>query len=225
MSEPALILHSIVQSFTQGDNTLQVLRGTNLTIHAGEIVALLGPSGSGKSCLLHLAGLLEMPDAGEIIINGEIVTRDDKARTLLRQKYIGFIYQFHNLLPEFSALENVMLPARIAGMTKRVAKQRAHDLLGELGLQGRVTHLPGQLSGGEQQRVAIARALINEPKLVLADEPTGSLDQTTGAYVFDLLLDMARAHNAGVLMATHDETLAQAGDRITRLKQGVLQMQ
>ena len=214
-------LRDIHQSFQQADRDLHVLRGVNLDIQAGEIVALLGPSGSGKSCLLHISGLLEKPQSGEVEIAGEQVDQNDEnRRTALRRAHIGFVYQFHNLLPEFTALENVAMPARIAGQAAGQALPAAQELLETLGLSDRLTHLPAQLSGGEQQRVAIARALINRPAIVLADEPTGSLDSDTGDKVADILVNLARRQGAGVLLATHDMELAARADRIIRLADG-----
>jgi lipoprotein-releasing system ATP-binding protein len=217
-------LRDIHQSFAQAGQPLHVLRGASVSISAGEVVALLGPSGSGKSALLHIAGLLEQPTSGDIVINGEAVKLDsDRARTALRRQHIGFIYQFHNLLPEFNALENVAMPARVAGVGRPQAMQDAEELLTELGLGERLTHLPAQLSGGEQQRVAVARALINRPHIILADEPTGSLDGVAGEQVAALLLQMARARHASVLLATHDTQLAEThADRILRMQDGVV---
>ena len=216
-------LRGIHQSFDQAGRRLEVLNGVDLTIAAGETVALLGPSGSGKSCLLHIAGLLEKPASGEILVNGRVLpTDDDGLRTRGRLKHIGFVYQFHNLLPEFSALENVMLPLRLRGQAGNEARAAAGDILAKLGLTDRLEHLPAQLSGGEQQRVAIARALVARPDVILADEPTGSLDGANGAVIAELLLDLAREAKAAVLLATHDTTLAERADRVVRLQDGIL---
>jgi lipoprotein-releasing system ATP-binding protein len=216
-------LTDIHQRFQQGERALHVLQGASLEIAEGEVVALVGPSGSGKSSLLHIAGLLEKPEQGSITLKGQLVTdAEDKARTALRRAHIGFVYQFHNLLPEFTALENVAMPARLAGDAKRQAFAKATALIEKLGLAERASHLPSQLSGGEQQRVAIARALTNTPALVLADEPTGSLDGAAGDKVADLLLSEARAQGSSVLLATHDMDLADRADRIVRLRDGLI---
>ncbi|MDG1690702.1 MAG: ABC transporter ATP-binding protein [Alphaproteobacteria bacterium] len=216
-------LTDIHQRFQQGERALHVLQGASLEIAEGEVVALVGPSGSGKSSLLHIAGLLEKPEQGSITLKGQLVTdAEDKARTALRRAHIGFVYQFHNLLPEFTALENVAMPARLAGDAKRQAIAKATALIEKLGLAERASHLPSQLSGGEQQRVAIARALTNTPALVLADEPTGSLDGAAGDKVADLLLSEARAQGSSVLLATHDMDLADRADRIVRLRDGLI---
>jgi lipoprotein-releasing system ATP-binding protein len=216
-------LTNIHQSFKQGTKVLPVLQGAVLEIGQGEVVALVGPSGSGKSSLLHIAGLMEKPEQGSLTLKGQVVTdADDKARTALRRAHIGFVYQFHNLLPEFTALENVAMPARLAGDSKAQALAKASALIEKLGLADRASHLPSQLSGGEQQRVAIARALTNRPALVLADEPTGSLDGAAGDKVADLLLSEARAQGSSVLLATHDMDLAARADRIVRLRDGLI---
>ena len=216
-------LTDIHQRFQQGERALHVLQGASLEIAEGEVVALVGPSGSGKSSLLHIAGLLEKPEQGSITLKGQLVTdAEDKARTALRRAHIGFVYQFHNLLPEFTALENVAMPARLAGDAKLQAIAKATALIEKLGLAERASHLPSQLSGGEQQRVAIARALTNTPALVLADEPTGSLDGAAGDKVADLLLSEARAQGSSVLLATHDMDLADRADRIVRLRDGLI---
>lgn len=216
-------LTDIHQRFQQGERALHVLQGASLEIAEGEVVALVGPSGSGKSSLLHIAGLLEKPEQGSITLKGQLVIdAEDKARTALRRAHIGFVYQFHNLLPEFTALENVAMPARLAGDAKRQAIAKATALIEKLGLAERASHLPSQLSGGEQQRVAIARALTNTPALVLADEPTGSLDGAAGDKVADLLLSEARAQGSSVLLATHDMDLADRADRIVRLRDGLI---
>lgn len=223
MNEPLFALAGVSRSFRQGRATLAVLRGVDLTVAPGELVALVGPSGAGKSTLLHISGLLEHPDAGEVIITGDACSRlDDDRRTAIRRLTIGFVYQYHHLLPEFSAIENVMLPQAIAGATAGAARARARTLLDQLGLADRGDHRPGQLSGGEQQRVAIARALANRPKLLLADEPTGNLDPHTAGEVFELLLTLARDANLAAIIATHNPALAARMDRTIRLEDGHL---
>lgn len=216
-------IENIQRVFTQGARDLHVLRGASLALAAGEVAALVGPSGSGKSSLLHIVGLLEKPDGGAISLRGQLIENDnDRARTAMRLQHIGFVYQDHNLLPEFSAQENIALPARLAGQGRDDAMQNALVSLERLGLADRADHLPSQLSGGEQQRVAIARALANQPSLVLADEPTGSLDGASGEKVADLLLEEAKTQNAAVLLATHDMDLAARADRIVRLRDGII---
>lgn len=218
-----LTLQNICRTYKTGDATLNVLNGTNLSLQRGEIVALVAPSGSGKSTLLHLAGLLEKPDSGAVIINGQDAGQlPDKARTEIRLHTIGIVYQFHHLLAEFTALENVALPQMIAGKTQPAAEARAQELLAKLGLAGRVNHLPGKLSGGEQQRVAIARALANNPSILLADEPTGNLDVGTADIVFGELLRLVRAQNVAALVATHNPDLASRMDRQMVLREGKL---
>ncbi|APT57439.1 ABC transporter ATP-binding protein [Roseomonas gilardii] len=202
---------------------LPVLRGADLTLRAGEIVALVAPSGTGKSTLLHLAGLLERPDGGEVFINGRAAGGlDDGARTTLRREAIGFVYQFHHLLPEFTAEENVCLPQMAAGVSRARAVERARQLLAGFGLTGREHHRPGRLSGGEQQRVAIARALANGPRILLADEPTGNLDVGTSDRVFAELLESARERGLAALIATHNPELAARMDRVVELRDGHL---
>ena len=221
MSEALLALDGVTRTFEQGGTRIEVLRGVSLELSAGEIVALVGPSGAGKSTLLHIAGLLERVDGGMVVIGGEPCGGlSDGERTRLRRERLGFIYQFHHLLPEFSALENVALPQMIAGVKPGPARDRARELLASLGLEERADHRPGQLSGGEQQRVAIARALANAPKVLLADEPTGNLDHATAMGVFDQLV--ARVHEAGVaaLVATHNLELAGRMDRVLALQDG-----
>jgi lipoprotein-releasing system ATP-binding protein len=206
---------------TEGD--LHILQEASLSLNAGELVALIGPSGSGKSTLLHVAGLLDTPQTGHITIAGvDASEADDATRTRLRNQHIGFIYQFHNLLPELTAEENVMMPMLIAGAKRAEASARASQLLGRLGLAARVHHLPSQLSGGEQQRVAIARALANKPKLILADEPTGNLDPHTSEAVTELLLEVAREEGVAALIATHNMALAKRLTRAVTLREGKL---
>ncbi|WP_375595967.1 ABC transporter ATP-binding protein [Algihabitans albus] len=223
MSEPALQLDGVVKSFSQAGRDLPVLRGLDLDLRPGEMVALLGPSGSGKSTLLHICGLLDRPDGGAIRIAGqEAQSLGDNERTRLRREHIGFVYQYHHLLPEFSALENLVVPQMIAGLSRREATVRALKLLETVGLSERTDHRPARLSGGEQQRVAIARALINAPRLLLADEPTGNLDPHTADAVFDLLVKLVRGAGLAALLATHNYELAARMDRVVRLEEGVL---
>ena len=223
MSDPVLALGGVVRTFQQGRTTLEVLRGVDLDLREGEIVALVGPSGAGKSTLLHIAGLLEKPDAGEVSICGESSRIfDDDARTRMRRHNIGFVYQHHHLLPEFSALENILIPQIIAGLDRVQARARAMELLQWLDLSDRASHRPGRLSGGEQQRVSIARALANAPKLLLADEPTGNLDPGTAGDVFSVLLRLTRGAGLAALVATHNPILAARMDRTVRLEEGVL---
>ena len=221
MSEPALVLDGVSRTFIQGDSPIEVLRHASLAVSAGEVVALVGPSGAGKSTLLHIAGLLERPDGGEVRIGGAACGGlGDDERTRLRRESLGFVYQFHHLLPEFSALENVMLPRLIAGAARGVARDRARELLAMLGLEARADHRPARLSGGEQQRVAIARALANRPRVLLTDEPTGNLDQTTANAVFDELLRIIRETGVAALVATHNLDLAARMDRVLGLENG-----
>jgi lipoprotein-releasing system ATP-binding protein len=218
---PALELRSIARSYPEGKGRLDVFKDLDLTVYPGEIVALVGQSGSGKSSILHIAGLLEEPTAGEVLVAGQNCSKlDDKARTRIRRIGIGFVYQFHHLLPEFSALENVMMPQLIAGVSRPHAVDRARDLLSRMGLEPRLEHRPSELSGGEQQRVAIARALANRPLLLLADEPTGNLDPETAARVHDELLRLIAEEGLGALVATHNLELAQGMSRIARLERG-----
>lgn len=220
----ALVLNDIQRTFHQAGNELQVLRGAAVSIALGETVALVGPSGAGKSTLLHIAGLLERPDGGEVIVNGEACSGlSDDRRTALRRTAIGFIYQFHHLLPEFTALENVVVPQMIAGVSKSAARRRGSELLGMVGLSEREGHRPAKLSGGEQQRVAIARALANSPKVLIADEPTGNLDQETAERVFELLMRLTRETGVSSLVATHNPDLAARMDRTLTLKNGLLE--
>jgi lipoprotein-releasing system ATP-binding protein len=223
MSEPVLDIRDLKRSFTQGDVTIHVLRGIDLAIQPGEIVALLGPSGSGKSTLLQAVGLLEGGFEGSIRITGEEASAlDNDGRTALRRDALGFVYQFHHLLPDFDARENVMLPQMIRGATREVAVTRADSLLTTLGLANRLDHRPAKLSGGEQQRVAVARALANRPPLILADEPTGNLDEATSDRVFAEFLNLVRGEGSAALVATHNERLASRMDRVVRLHEGLL---
>jgi len=226
MSSPVLSLRGVERIYQTATGPLPVLKGVDLDVMPGEIVGLIGPSGSGKSSLLHAAGLLEHPDGGSVTIEGRDCTKlSSRGRTKIRLSTIGFVYQFHHLLPEFSALENVALPAMIAGRGSPYARERAETLLGGLGLAERTHHQPGQLSGGEQQRVAIARALTNEPRLLLADEPTGNLDPDTAAAVFQQLYDLARKQGVATLIATHNLELARYMDRVFAMKDGHLEKQ
>ncbi len=221
----ALVLKNIERTFRQAGNDLPVLRGAAVSIAAGETVALVGPSGAGKSTLLHIAGLLERPDNGEVIVDGEACSYlTDDLRTALRRTAIGFIYQFHHLLGEFTALENVVVPQMIAGTGKLAARKRASELLDMVGLAEREGHRPAKLSGGEQQRVAIARALANRPKVLIADEPTGNLDQETADRVFDLLIGLTRETGIAALVATHNPQLAARMDGMLTLKNGILEV-
>ena len=219
----ALDLQSVVRTFRQASGELEVLRGASLTLRSGEIVALVGPSGAGKSTLLHVAGLLERPDGGSVRIDGKPAEKlDDGERTRLRREAIGFVYQFHHLLPEFSAVENVMIPQMIAGVSRKAARERARKLLDRVGLLPRESHRPARLSGGEQQRVAIMRALANDPHVLLADEPTGNLDHTTGDIVMGELVGLVRDTGLAALVATHNLELARRMDRVIELRDGVL---
>ena len=221
--KPVLSLDGVVRNFGRGHTELHVLRGADLTIGTGEIVALVGPSGSGKSTLLQIAGLLEKPDAGEIFIAGEACSKlNDDRRTEIRREHLGFVYQYHHLLPEFSAIENIAIPQIIAGLSKPQARERAGQLLDTLGLTDRASHRPAELSGGEQQRVAIGRALANAPSLLLADEPTGNLDPDTADVVFNMLLNLTRQVGLTALIATHNADLASRMDRIITLEDGHL---
>jgi lipoprotein-releasing system ATP-binding protein len=220
---PALRLEGVSRTYVQGTTTLEVFRDVSLSLRAGELVALVGPSGAGKSSLLHMAGLLEAPTGGEVFVDGAPASQlPDAERTRLRRERIGFVYQAHHLLPEFSALENVVMPQLIAGQGRPVAESTAKRLLTMVGLQNRLTHRPGELSGGEQQRVAIARALANAPGVLLADEPTGNLDPRTAGGVFDILIEMVRAEGLAALVATHNYDLARKMDRSVLLEDGRL---
>ena len=218
-----LRLAGVTRSFAQGKSTLHVLNGVDLTIRPGEIVALAVPSGAGKSTLLHIAGLLERPNAGEVWLAGESCGKlNDDRRTALRRLHLGFVYQYHHLLPEFSAVENVILPQMIAGAGRGRARAKAMALLETMGLAQRAEHRPGQLSGGEQQRVAICRAVANDPRVLLADEPTGNLDPHTADVVFEQLLRLVRTQGVAALIATHNPDLALRMDHIVRLEEGRL---
>lgn len=223
MPAPLLRLEQVERRYKQAGAPLEVLRGADLDLWAGQSIALVAPSGAGKSTLLHIAGLLEKPDGGEVFVTGEATSRmSDAARTALRRGEIGFVYQFHHLLPEFSAIENIMLPQMIAGITRREARDRARQLLHYLGLSGRADHRPAELSGGEQQRVAIARAVANGPRLLLADEPTGNLDPKTAEHVFEALASIVRATGLATLIATHNMELAGRMDRRVTLYDGLV---
>ena len=220
---PALELRGVRKVFRQGNVELAVLNGVDLMLAPGEIVALVGPSGAGKSTMLHVAGLLERPGGGAVLIEGrDCGALSDEHRTMLRRRALGFVYQFHHLLPEFSAVENVMLPQMIGGIRRADARRKAEALLGGVGLAERLAHRPARLSGGEQQRVAIVRALANDPKILLADEPTGNLDHTTAAGVMETLIEIVRAHGLAALIATHNLELAARLDRTVTLEDGTL---
>lgn len=219
----ALRLENVARAYAQGEGTLDVFHNLELTLRPGEVVALVGPSGAGKSSLLHMAGLLEAPTAGEIYIAGSAASKlDERTRTRIRRDMIGFVYQAHHLLPEFTALENVILPQRIAGRPRAESEANAKRLLEQLGLSERMTHRPSQLSGGEQQRVAIARALANNPRILLADEPTGNLDPRTSGGVFDALVALVRSEGLAALIATHNVELASKMDRALVMQDGRL---
>ena len=223
MGPPALVLEGVRRVYKQGGQTLTVLDDADITIRSGEIVALVGHSGSGKSSLLHIAGLLEAPNAGRVMIDGVDCSRlGDADRTALRRTKLGFVYQFHHLLPEFTALENVMMPQLVAGCPQIAAETTAMDLLETVGLSERATHRPAELSGGEQQRVAIVRALANKPRLLLADEPTGNLDPKTSRMVFERLVEVVRHQGSAALIATHNFDLAAKMDRAVVVHEGKL---
>jgi lipoprotein-releasing system ATP-binding protein len=218
---PALYLENIGRHYGAGDNALTVLSGADLLLHPGESVALVAPSGAGKSTLLHLAGLLERPDEGEVHVAGSATSKmSDAARTALRRTHIGFVYQFHHLLPEFTAEENIALPQMVAGLSRAEASRRARELLAYLGLEARMRHRPAELSGGEQQRVAIARALANAPRVLLADEPTGNLDPRTADHVFSTLAELVKASRVAALIATHNMEIASRMDRRVTIREG-----
>src|SRR5687768_7196881 len=224
MSDAVLKTHQLKRSFTQADVTIEVLRGVDLEVRPGEIVALLGPSGSGKSTMLQAVGLLEGGFSGRIEIAGiEACALPPEGRTKLRREHLGFVYQFHHLLPDFNAIENVVIPQLVAGRRRVEAEERAREILSSLGLGHRLEHRPSQLSGGEQQRVAVGRALANRPKLVLADEPTGNLDEATADVVFAEFLNLVRGEGSAALVATHNERIAAKMDRVLRLHEGVIE--
>jgi lipoprotein-releasing system ATP-binding protein len=221
MTIPVLRLAKIERRYRQGEATLEILTGADFAIQPGQSVALIAPSGVGKSTLLHIAGLLERPDDGDVVVGEESTSRlDDAARTRLRRNTIGFVYQFHHLLPEFSAIENVMLPQLIRGLARATARERAAELLAFLGLAQRLSHRPAELSGGEQQRVAIARAVANAPRILLADEPTGNLDPNTAEHVFATLQSLVKASGLAAVIATHNLDIAARMDRRVTLQQG-----
>jgi len=218
---PIVYLHEVARRYTQGEATLTILDGVRLALWSGQSVALVAPSGAGKSTLLHIAGLLEHPDEGEVYLSGAATSSlSDIERTMLRRTDIGFVYQSHRLLPEFTALENVMIPQMVRGLQRNEAKRRATEILTYLGLQDRVAHRPAELSGGEQQRVAIARAVANAPRIVLADEPTGNLDPHTAEHVFSALMQLVEATNVAMLIATHNMELAGRMDRRVTIREG-----
>jgi lipoprotein-releasing system ATP-binding protein len=221
---PVLSLQKVERFYKSGDRTLHVLRGIDLDLHQGEMTGLIGPSGSGKSTLLHVAGLLEKPDAGSVFFSGRDAQKmGDRERTIVRRLQLGFVYQFHHLLPELNAVDNVAAPLMINGMSRSKARKRGQELLRMMGLNERDHHRPGQLSGGEQQRVAIARSLANKPKVLIADEPTGNLDPNTSRVVFQNLFDIARHEGVAVLVATHNVELTTYMDRVLALHEGRLE--
>ncbi|MBE0578421.1 ABC transporter ATP-binding protein [Devosia sp.] len=223
MNEPHLVLTDVHRHYGQGDKIIRVLDAANLTVHSGELVALVAPSGAGKSTLLHISGLLESPQGGEVAIMGIPTSRlGDRGRTQLRRSTVGYVYQFHHLLPEFTALENVSMPQLIAGKSPAEADKRSLELLDLLGVAPRASHRPAELSGGEQQRIAIARAAANHPKVILADEPTGNLDPETSDLVFAALANLIKNEGAAALIATHNHDLARRADRIVTLKGGLV---
>lgn len=220
---PILSVRNLHRSFKSGDSQLHVLVGANIDIYPGEMVGLIGPSGSGKSTLLHAAGLLEKPNAGEVYIGGrECLSLSDNERTAIRRNHIGVVYQFHHLLREFDAIDNIALPQMIAGKSQSAAREEAKRLLGIMGLSERMHHQPSQMSGGEQQRVAIARAIANKPKILLADEPTGNLDPNTSGNVFQSLFDLTRLEGVSALVATHNMALTAYMDRVFTVKDGAV---
>jgi len=224
MTMNALELIAVDRTYHQADRTLPILASANLVVRAGEMVALVAPSGTGKSTLLHCAGLLEKPDAGDVLIGGmPTIALHDRDRTRLRRTDIGFVYQFHHLLPELTATENVMMPQMIAGLSREKARARAAELLQFIGLGERLDHQPGMLSGGEQQRVAIARAVANAPRVLLADEPTGNLDPQTSDHVFGMLLSIVKQSGLGALVATHNVELAMRMDRRVTIRDGAIE--
>lgn len=221
--DKALDLIDVKKFFNQADQKIEVIKGINLQIKKGELVALTGPSGSGKTTLLQISGLLDNPSSGKVFINGiDASESDDKIRTQIRKENIGFVYQFHHLLPEFSAIENVMMPLLIQGKSRSYAKKNAEEILEEVDLKNRINHKPSELSGGQQQRVALARAIVAKPSLILADEPTGNLDSEMSVKIFNLLNILVRSHKIGCLVVTHNNELAAKTDRIISIKDGLL---
>jgi lipoprotein-releasing system ATP-binding protein len=224
--EDVLVCRSIVRQFREGDSTLEVLSGVDLAVHEAERLAIVGTSGSGKTTLLQIMGGLDEPTSGEVLVNGKSITNiDEKEKSALRNRFIGFVYQFHHLLPEFTAQENVAMPLLIRRLRKDDAMQQAADLLGRVGLAERLDHKPGELSGGERQRAAVARALITRPKLVLADEPTGNLDAGNGQHVLKLMLELNRELSTSLVIVTHDHSIAGHMDRVLVLEGGRLTQQ
>jgi lipoprotein-releasing system ATP-binding protein len=218
-----LVCHSVVRRFREGESTLEVLSGVDLAVHEAERLAIVGTSGSGKTTLLQIMGGLDDPTSGDVLVNGQSITHiDEKEKSALRNRFIGFVYQFHHLLPEFTAQENVAMPLLIRRLKKEDAMQQAADLLGRVGLAERLDHKPGELSGGERQRAAVARALITRPKLVLADEPTGNLDAGNGQHVLKLMLELNRELNTSLVIVTHDHSIAGQMDRVLVLEDGRL---
>jgi lipoprotein-releasing system ATP-binding protein len=221
--QPVLFLQGVERRYSQGDTALEILKGVEFGAWLGQSIALVAPSGTGKSTLLHIAGLLEHPDAGEVYVDGVATSNlSDLERTRIRRVEMGFVYQAHHLLPEFSALENVVMPQMIRGLSRKESEKRAHELLSYLGLKNRVEHRPAELSGGEQQRVAIARAMANAPRILLADEPTGNLDPHTANHVFDTLTQLVRASGLAAIIATHNLELARRMDRRVTIQEGMV---
>jgi lipoprotein-releasing system ATP-binding protein len=221
--QPVLFLQGVERRYSQGDTALEILKGVEFGAWLGQSIALVAPSGTGKSTLLHIAGLLEHPDAGEVYVDGVATSSlSDLERTRIRRVEMGFVYQAHHLLPEFSALENVVMPQMIRGLSRKESEKRAHELLSYLGLKNRVEHRPAELSGGEQQRVAIARAMANAPRILLADEPTGNLDPHTADHVFGTLTELVRASGLAAIIATHNLELARRMDRRVTIQEGMV---
>ena len=223
MSNPIIHCHQLAKSYLDGKTTIDVLRGIDFSIYSGDRISIVGPSGSGKSTFLHLLGGLDYPTTGKVAINGfDWKSMNEKKRCMMRNQHLGFIYQFHHLLPEFTALENVAMPLLLSGKMSSSAEKQAADMLGEVGLSNRMTHKPSQLSGGERQRVAIARALINQPQCIFADEPTGNLDQTTAVKIFELMLHLNTQFRTALVIVTHDLQLADRMDKLMVLHEGRL---